>query len=50
VPDGFDVIAFDIGLWEDFEESPERRSQVTADSISYIWDRSYAVGSNLYMG
>ena len=33
------AIALDEGIWETFQNSPERRRQLEADEISYTWDR-----------
>jgi hypothetical protein len=38
-PEGFDQLAIDVGLWEDFDKSPERQRQIRADEVSYTWDR-----------
>lgn len=31
-------IAIDSGYWDDFNKSPQRRAQIEADKISYLWD------------
>jgi hypothetical protein len=36
---GFDVITIDEGLWDEFANSPARKSQIEADEISYSWDK-----------
>ena len=33
------AVALDEGIWEAFQNSPERRRQLQADEISYTWDR-----------
>ncbi len=40
-PDWLDVnskIAIDEGIWEDFNNSEDRKRQIEADKISYTWD------------
>lgn len=32
-------LCFDEGHWEEFSQSPERQAQISADRISYIWDK-----------
>jgi hypothetical protein len=34
----YDKIMFDEGMWEAFQNRPERQSQVESDRISYAWD------------
>ena len=31
-------LVFDEGHWEDFSQSPERKAQIAADKVSYVWD------------
>lgn len=38
IPKDVDALAFDVGFWKGFENSPERQSQIKADKISYKWD------------
>jgi len=39
VVDGdYDDVVFEEGFWEKFIASPERRAQIEADKISYLWD------------
>jgi hypothetical protein len=38
LPQGFDRIFFDVGFWENFAFSSERRSRIEADKVSYMWD------------
>jgi hypothetical protein len=38
-PGDANAIFIDQGIWEDFQNSPERRRQLAADEISYTWDR-----------
>jgi hypothetical protein len=39
VPEGITHLFVDVGHWDYFERSPERRSRIEADEISYAWDR-----------
>jgi SEC-C motif len=39
VPSDIDGLCIEEGLWEEYLASPERRSQIQADSVSYLWDR-----------
>lgn len=39
VPSGFNQLYLDEGLWESFQGSAERRAQVEADRLSYLWDK-----------
>lgn len=39
LPNGPSVLSVQEGTWEHFERSPERKAQVEADRISYLWDR-----------
>src|SRR5258708_6884281 len=39
VPAGADALCIQEGFWEEYLFSPQRRSQVQADSVSYFWDR-----------
>ena len=36
--DTANMLMFDQGLWHDFENSSERKSQIKANEISYVWD------------
>ncbi len=36
---GDDAMYFDVGLWDEFQESPARKAQSEADQVSYAWDR-----------
>jgi hypothetical protein len=38
VPPGRDPVTIGPGLWEHFLRSPERKAQVQADAVSYVWD------------
>jgi SEC-C motif len=38
VPADMDGLGIEEGIWEEYLSSPERRSQVQADSVSYLWD------------
>jgi hypothetical protein len=38
VPKGASGIAVDAGIWESFENNPQRAAQLEADRISYAWD------------
>ena len=31
-------LVFEEGHWEDFKQSPERKAQIAADRVSYVWD------------
>lgn len=39
VPAGYDALTFTEGLWESFVNNPQRKSQIEADRVSYMWDR-----------
>lgn len=38
VPADIDGLCIQEGMWEEYLSSPQRRSQVQADSVSYLWD------------
>jgi hypothetical protein len=38
-------LVFDEGHWEEFSQSPERKAQISADRVSYVWDRLIEVFS-----
>ncbi|GLV55904.1 hypothetical protein KDH_27480 [Dictyobacter sp. S3.2.2.5] len=38
VPADMDGLCIQEGMWEEYLSSPQRRSQVRADSVSYLWD------------
>lgn len=38
VPADMDGLGIEEGIWEEYLSSPERRSQVQANSVSYLWD------------
>ncbi len=38
VPADVDGLGIEEGIWEEYLSSPERRSQVQANSVSYLWD------------
>lgn len=38
-PNGYTHLYVVVGHWESFERSPERRSRIEADEVSYAWDR-----------
>ena len=37
-PNDINGVSIDEGFWEDYMNSPERKSKVEADKISYAWD------------
>jgi hypothetical protein len=39
VPPNVDSVFIDEGLWQEFEESPQRRGQIEANEVSYSWDK-----------
>lgn len=39
VPADMDGLGIEEGMWEEYLSSLERRSQIQADSVSYLWDR-----------
>jgi hypothetical protein len=39
VPPGYNVIALDEGMWEEFSENPQRLAQIDANRVSYAWDK-----------
>jgi hypothetical protein len=39
VPGGYDALSFTEGLWEAFVGNPQRKAQIEADQVSYMWDR-----------
>lgn len=39
VPADTDGLSIEEGMWEEYLSSSERRSQVKADEVSYLWDR-----------
>jgi hypothetical protein len=43
------LLIFEEGFWEQFVQSPERQSQISADKISYFWDRLIETTSNHVM-
>jgi hypothetical protein len=44
--DDTNVLVFEEGFWEQFVQSPERQSQISADKISYFWDCLIKITSN----
>jgi SEC-C motif len=38
-PEDVTAIAIDVGFWDDFKNSPERRRHQQANEVSYTWDR-----------
>jgi len=38
IPDNFHGIVLEEGMWADFQRNPQRRAQLAADRISYVWD------------
>lgn len=38
VPEGTDVIGIDEGIWDGLVKSPERKAQIEANRVSYLWD------------
>src|SRR5258708_524872 len=38
VPNGTNAVFIDEGLWPDFATSPQRKAQLEADAVSYLWD------------
>ncbi|MFL5664266.1 MAG: SEC-C domain-containing protein [Ktedonobacteraceae bacterium] len=39
VPANIGGLCIQEGMWEEYLSSPQRRSQIQADSVSYLWDR-----------
>lgn len=38
IPDNFHGVVIEEGMWADFQRNPQRRAQLAADRISYVWD------------
>ena len=38
VPPDVNAVFIDEGRWEDFKRSPQRRAQLEANEVSYVWD------------
>lgn len=39
IPEGATGVAFDDGIWSEFQKNPQRLAQIEADEVSYTWDR-----------
>jgi hypothetical protein len=39
IPREINAVAFEEGIWDDFQRNPQRLSQLRANEISYAWDR-----------
>ncbi len=38
IPQGIGAMSIDEGLWERFKAHPQRKAQIEANQISYVWD------------
>ncbi len=45
IPPDTNAVAFEEGIWEDFQRNPQRIAQLEANRISYAWDRLIEVFS-----
>lgn len=44
----FGCVVYDVGFWDTFERSQERKNQIKANEISYLWDEHINFFNELY--